>query len=166
MAVWGPRSGLGLVVAGAVFAVDRANKHWLVDVYDLTSRGVIELTGFLDLVMVWNRGISYGLFEQDGDLGRAVLVALAVVLSVVLVIWLARTRARAVAVGLGLILGGALSNPVDRLIWGAVADFYRLHLFGYSWYVFNVADGAIVAGAAILLYLSLDFGHKSAEKRR
>ncbi|NND50164.1 MAG: signal peptidase II [Rhizobiales bacterium] len=166
MQLVGPRSRLGLAVAFAVFVIDRVNKHWLVDIYDLPARGVIEVTGFFDIVMVWNRGISYGLLQQDGDLGRYGLIVLALILSLVLVIWLARTTSAAMALALGLVIGGALSNPIDRMIWGAVADFYRLHAWGYSWYVFNVADAAIVVGAIFLLYLSFDFGHKSAEKRR
>jgi signal peptidase II len=166
MRVWGPRSRFGLATALAVLVIDRVNKHWLVDQYDLARRGAVELTGFLDLVMVWNRGVSYGLLQQDGDAGRYALVGLALALSAVLVVWLARTASAFVALGLGLVIGGALSNPIDRLVWGAVADFYRLHAWGYSWYVFNLADAAIVAGAAILLYSSFDVGHKSAEKRR
>ncbi len=166
MPLWGPRSKLGLATALVVFVVDRINKHWMVDIYGLPARGSIEVTGFLDVVMVWNRGISYGLFQQHGDLGRYGLIILALILSVILIAWLARTLGSATAIALGLMLGGAVSNPIDRMIWGAVADFYRLHAWGYSWYVFNVADAAIVAGAAILLYLSLDFGQKSAEKRR
>ena len=166
MQLVGPRSRLGLTVAFAVFVIDRVNKPWLVEIYDLPARGVVEGTGFFDIVMVWNRGISYGLLQQDGDLGRYGLIVLALVLSLVLVVWLARTTSAATALALGLVIGGALSNPIDRMIWGAVADFYRLHAWGYSWYVFNVADAAIVVGAIFLLYLSFDFGHKSAEKRR
>ena len=163
--LWGPRSRLGFAIAAVSLILDRVNKVWLVDLYDLPARGMIEVTPFLDLVMVWNRGISYGLFQQDGDFGRYALIVLAAVLSLVLAVWLARTKSMATAVGLGLVLGGAISNAIDRMVWGAVADFYRLHAFGYSWYVFNLADAAIVAGAAVLLYLSLEIGHKRVEKQ-
>lgn len=166
MRLVGPCSGLGLAVATIVFVLDRLNKLWLVEFYDLPGRGRVEVTPFLDLVMVWNRGISYGLLQQDSDLGRQLLIVFSFAVAVVLMVWLARIRRGTLALGLGLIIGGALSNPVDRLIYGAVADFYRLHAFGWSWYVFNLADAAIVAGGAILLYESFDFGHKSARNRQ
>ena len=166
MRLSGPRSGLGLAVAALVFALDRANKLWLIEGLDIAGSGPLEVTPFLDLVMVWNPGISYGLLQRGDDLWRYALIGFALAVSAVLVLWLARVRGRAVAIGIGLVLGGALSNPVDRLVYGAVADFYRLHAFGHSWYVFNLADAAIVAGAAILLYESFDLGHKSARKRQ
>jgi len=162
----GKFSRLGLGIFAFVFVIDRINKYWLVEVVDLSSTGPIEITNFFDLIMVWNRGISYGLFQQDGILGRYFLVFVSILLSSVLLVWLERTTSKWTAVSLGCILGGALSNPVDRLVWGAVADFYRLHGFGLSWYVFNIADVAIVVGAVILLYLSFVSGHKSVENHR
>jgi signal peptidase II len=159
---WGAYSRTGLGLAAIVFVLDRVNKHLLVDLYDLGERGRVALIPVLDLVLVWNRGVSYGLLPQDGDLGRYLLAAFAVIVSAVLALWLARAEGRAFAFGLGLVIGGALSNAVDRLIWGAVADFYSLHAFGFYWYVFNLADAAIVAGVAGLLYVSFFAGHKSA----
>ena len=165
-AVWGPRSAFGLVLALAVFVADRANKIWFLDGLALAQRGRVEVTPFFDLVMVWNRGISYGLFPQDSDLGRWGLVLFAVAASIGLAVWLARSVGTATPAALGLIIGGALGNALDRVLYGAVADFYSLHAFGFYWYVFNLADVAIVAGVALLLYLSLATSHKSAEKPR
>lgn len=161
--VWGRYSFFGLVVASVIFIADRANKIWLVDIWDLAERGRVELTPFLDLVLVWNRGVSYGLFAQGTDTGRYLLFAFAIVVSIALVIWLARADGRGMALGLGLVIGGAISNASDRLIYGAVADFYSLHAMGFYWYVFNLADVAIVAGVAALLYVSFGSDHKSAE---
>jgi signal peptidase II len=106
---------------------------------------------FLDLVMVWNRGISYGLFQQDGLVGRLILLAISVAACVFLVFWLKRDVTRLEAWALGLILGGAAGNAVDRLAYGAVADFVLLHAGSFEWYVFNIADAAIVVGVALLL---------------
>ena len=124
--------------------------------FDLQARGIVRLTPFLDLVLIWNKGISYGLFQQDGPLGQWVLLALTAIAVALLWIWLARSTSRLTAVSLGLIIGGAVGNAIDRMAYGAVADFVLLHLttasFSFKWYVFNLADAAIVAGVAGLLY--------------
>lgn len=160
----GPLTRLGAAVALAVFLVDRACKWLLLEPVDIAARGPIEVTPFFNLVLVWNRGVSYGLFQQDSDFGRAILVAITVVAAGALWIWLSRTRVRIGAISLGLIIGGALGNGVDRMIYGAVADFFHFHAFGWSWYVFNIADVAIVAGVAGLLYESIRDSHKRAQK--
>jgi len=158
----GPWSRFGLAVALAVFVVDRVHKGWMLGVYDIAEKGSVKLTPFFELVLVWNRGISYGLFQQDGALGRFVLILFTVAVIGALGLWLAAARAWLTAIGLGLIIGGAASNLVDRLVYGAVADFFHFHAYGYSWYVFNFADAAIVAGVAGLLYDSGFGRHKSA----
>lgn len=143
---------LGLFVAGGVFAADQALKLWILFVYDLAARGRVPVLPFLDLVMVWNRGISYGLFQQEGLIGRLVLLAISVAACVFLVFWLRRVVSRLEAWALGLILGGAAGNAVDRFAYGAVADFVLLHAGSFEWYVFNIADAAIVVGVVLLLY--------------
>ncbi len=100
-----------------------------------------EILPFMDFVYLWNTGISYGLFPQ-GDVGRWVLLAIKVVAAILFAAWLARTSRRREAVALGLLIGGALGNAVDRLVYGAVFDFISLHAFGFRWYVFNIADVA------------------------
>jgi signal peptidase II len=162
MRLRGPWSRFGLAVALAVFIVDRVHKGWMLGVYDIAEKGRVKLTPFFDLVLVWNRGISYGLFQQDSDLGRWVLILFTAAVIGVLALWLASAHARLAASGLGLIIGGAASNLVDRLAHGAVADFFHFHVYGFSWYVFNIADAAIVAGVAGLLYDSVIGRHKSA----
>lgn len=156
---WGPLSGLGLITALAAAAADQVSKLWLLFVFEIGARQPVTVAPFLDLVLVWNRGISYGLFQQDGPIGQWVLLSLKIVAVALLWVWLARSELRLTAVSLGLIVGGALGNAVDRLAYGAVADFVLLHLttatWSFNWYVFNLADVAIVAGVAGLLYESL-----------
>ncbi|HEY7248291.1 MAG TPA: signal peptidase II [Xanthobacteraceae bacterium] len=157
--LWGPFTPLGLAVAALAAVVDQATKLWLIFAADLAGRGMVRLTPFLDLVLTWNRGISYGLFPQEGPLGQWALLALKAIAAVLLWIWLARAGSRLTAVSLGLIVGGAVGNAIDRVAYGAVADFVLLHIttetFNFQWYVFNLADVAIVAGVIGLLYETL-----------
>ncbi|TMI99942.1 MAG: signal peptidase II [Alphaproteobacteria bacterium] len=156
--LFGPLTRYGLIVALIVCAIDQAAKLWLLNVFDLANRGIVHLTPFLDLVLTWNTGISYGLFPQEGDLGRYVLLALKAGAVLILWVWLARAESRLTALALGLIIGGAFGNAIDRLAYGAVADFVLFHIttpgFNFTWYVFNLADAAIVAGVVGLLYES------------
>ncbi len=151
---WGPLSKLGLLMAVLAFAVDQLHKWWMLGPFDIASKGRVTVTPFFDLVLGWNRGISYGLFAQNTALGRYFLIAMAVVISGALWVWLARTARPLTAAGLGLVIGGALANALDRVVYEAVADFFLLHAYGYSWYIFNIADVAIVAGVGVLLYES------------
>jgi signal peptidase II len=157
--LWGPFTRLGLAVALAAAAVDQAIKLWIIFGTDLGAGGRIELLPFLDLVLTWNTGISYGLFPQEGPLGQWALLALKAIAAALLWIWLARASSRLTAVALGLIIGGAIGNAIDRLAHGAVADFVLLHVttasFNFKWYVFNIADAAIVGGVVGLLYETL-----------
>ncbi|HET7210285.1 MAG TPA: signal peptidase II [Methyloceanibacter sp.] len=160
--LWGPMTPLGLGIALATVLADQAHKAWMLYVYDIGAKGIVPLTPFFDLVLVWNRGISYGLFPQDSALGRWGLIVFALAASLAFTIWLARLTTPLGAVSIGLIIGGAIGNAIDRIAYGAVADFFSLHLFGLQWYVFNIADAAIVAGVVGLLYESLFRGHKKA----
>ena len=157
--LWGPLTRFGLAVAVAAAAIDQAAKLWLLFIFDLGARGIVTLTPFLDLVLTWNTGISYGLFRQEGPLGQWALLALKAIAVVLLWIWLSRTTSRLTALSLGLIIGGAIGNAIDRVAYGAVADFVLLHAttesFSFRWYVFNLADVAIVAGVIGLLYETL-----------
>lgn len=155
----GPHTWTGLAVAALTCALDQALKLWLIFVYDLGSRGMVPLAPFLDLVLTWNTGISYGLFAQESVLGRWLLFGFKVAAVVFLWAWLARAANRLTALALGLLIGGAVGNAIDRAVYGAVADFVYFHLSGatweFRWYVFNLADAAIVAGVIGLLYDSL-----------
>ena len=157
--VWGPLSALGLAVAALACVIDQAAKLWLLDVFDLAGRGHVALTPFLDLVLTWNTGISYGLFPQQGAFGQWALLAFKAAAVVFLWIWLARAPSRLTAIALGLIVGGAVGNAIDRLHWPGVMDFVLFHIdtaaWSFRWYVFNLADIAIVAGVVGLLYDSV-----------
>lgn len=150
---------LGLVTAAAAAVVDQAVKVWLLYGFGLTERSRIPVTPFLDVVLAWNTGISYGLFQQSGPLWQWVLFAFKLIAVVLLLAWLAQTRSRLAGVSLGLIVGGAIGNAVDRALHGAVMDFVLFHIAGptwtFQWYVFNFADAAIVAGVVGLVYESL-----------
>ena len=156
---WGRVSAFGFAVAAVACALDQFSKVWVLQAYDLGAKGVVKVTSFADLVLTWNTGISYGWFQQEGPFGQGVLLALKAVAVVLLWIWLARSSSRFAGLSLGLIIGGAIGNALDRLSYGAVADFVLLHLetasWRFNWYVFNLADVAIVAGVAVLLYESI-----------
>jgi signal peptidase II len=115
----------------------------------------IEVTPFFDLVLAMNKGISYGLFQQDGSIGRWLLVMVNLAAIGLFTFWLFRVNGRLMAAALGLLIGGALGNAIDRAIYGAVVDFALLHWGAWRWYVFNLADAAIVAGVIGLLYDAL-----------
>ncbi|MEM9223895.1 MAG: signal peptidase II [Pseudomonadota bacterium] len=138
-----------LGLTAAVFIADQLTKNWVLFGTDASSQP-IAATPFLNIVLVWNRGISYGLF-QTGGAGRWILVALTLAGTLALLVWLVRARHTLVRFSLGAIVGGALGNLVDRVAYGAVVDFIQLHANGFSWYVFNIADAAIVLGVIGLL---------------
>jgi signal peptidase II len=161
-ALWSPWAPFGLAIAAAVCVSDQAVKFWLYYIYDLGARGQVRILPFLDLVLTWNRGISYGLFQQESALGQWALLALSAIAVVLLWIWLNRAGSRLTMLALALIIGGALGNAIDRLHWPGVMDFVLFHIhtreISFNWYVFNLADAAIVAGVVGLLYESLLLG--------
>lgn len=161
--LFGPLTAFGAAVAVAACLVDQALKLWLLFVYHLADRGAVAVAPFVDLVLTWNTGISYGWFQQNGPVGQWALLAFKAIAVALLWIWLARAPSRLSALALGLIIGGAVGNAVDRVTYGAVADFVLLHVetatWRFNWYVFNLADVAIVAGVALLLYESVWGGH-------
>jgi signal peptidase II len=143
---------LGFSAAVVTLILDQATKLYTLFVYDLPVKEPVEFVPFINLIVVWNRGISYGLFQQHSDLGRWVLIVISILAAIGLTVWIRRTSAKLLAVSLGLIAGGAIGNVIDRLAYGAVFDFIQFHIGSWSWYVFNVADAAIVAGVVGLLY--------------
>ena len=152
--LWGQWSRLGLTVALSTCLIDQAHKWWMLGIYRIQDKGRVAITPFLDLVYAKNVGISYGM--MPGWLGPWVLFAFAILASIGLYLWLVRgPTTRLVAYSLGLVIGGAIGNAIDRLVLGGVADFFSAHAFGFYWYVFNLADVAIVAGVAGLLYDSI-----------
>jgi signal peptidase II len=152
-------TAIGASAAAIVCVLDQALKLWLLFAFQLAERGRVAVAPFVDLVLTWNTGISYGWFQQDGPIGQWALLGFTAVAVALLWIWLARAGSRQTALALGLIVGGALGNAIDRLAYGAVADFVLLYAqtatWRFNWYVFNLADVAIVAGVGLLLYESL-----------
>ena len=160
--LYGKLTGFGIVVAVVTAAADQAAKLWLLFGFDLGARGPVHLGPFIDLVLVWNTGISYGLFPQVGPLGQWALLGVKAAAVALLWVWLAHATSRLTALALGLIIGGAIGNAIDRAAYGAVADFVLFHIdtpnWTFRWYVFNLADVGIVAGVIGLLYDSLVAG--------
>ena len=152
----GPFTRDGVAAALVVALLDQTLKLWLLYSFELGKLGRVVILPFFDLALVWNRGISYGWLSQDTALGMWMLLGFKVVVVIVLWGWLSQAENRLTAVSLGLIIGGAIGNGIDRLAHGAVVDFALLHIttetFSFNWYVFNLADVAIVAGVAGLLY--------------
>lgn len=153
-----PRA-IGLLAALLALALDQAHKYWMIEVFGIAERQPVTVAPFLDILLSWNYGVSYSLFPAHEGAARAMLLAAQGVIVAGLAFWLTRARDRLTALALGLVIGGALGNAADRLLRGAVADFFYLHttlpVGPLANYVFNVADVAITAGAALLLYESL-----------
>lgn len=162
--IWGRLSGFGLMIAALAFVADQTHKYWMIHIFNIAGRGRVQVTPFLDLVMVWNPGVSYGLFPQNDAAGRLLLIAIGIAAAIALCLWLAQLTSAWTAASVGLIAGGALGNTVDRIVYGAVADFFSLHVSGFYWYVFNVADVAIVAGVIGLLGETVFGSHKNVAK--
>lgn len=151
---------LGLATAVVVLVLDQITK-WLVLDYVMQPPRVIEVTSFFNFVMVWNQGVSFGMFAHEAELVRWALIAVSLAITGFLVNWLRKADKSLVALALGMVIGGAIGNVVDRLRFGAVADFLDFHLLGYHWPAFNVADAGIMVGVVLLIYDSL-FGRRDA----
>ena len=149
--IYPARFQVGILVALAVLAADQASKYWVLHVLHLPDIGQLVLLPVLNLTMVWNRGVTFGLLAGFGDWGTMALTIIALAVVVVLGFWLRRAGSALMAGSIGAIAGGAVGNVLDRLRYGAVVDFIHAHVGGWSWYVFNVADAAIVCGVAALL---------------
>src|SRR5882724_9433014 len=146
----------GIVAAIVTLALDQASKLWLLYGLDIGHRGTVRITPFFDLVLAWNIGISFGWFQNDNAAAQIALMIVKALAVIALAIWMARSQTLMATVALGLIIGGAIGNGIDRLAYGAVVDFALFHVqIGgntFNWYVFNLADVAIVAGVMALLY--------------
>lgn len=146
---------LALIVAGVVVVVDQASKFWLIGIMEANGFQTLPITGFFNLVMVWNQGISFGMLGGAPDTMRWVLVVFAVLVAIALLVWAGRLTSWLMAAAAGLIAGGAIGNAIDRVHYGAVADFFDVHAGGYHWPAFNIADSAITIGVVILIYDAL-----------
>lgn len=150
------------LVALVTLVLDQWSKHWMLTgilpcLSGPTGPGCavntpwIEVTGFFNLVMVWNHGVSFGMFASVHDIMPYVLIAVALAISILLLFWLRRTDRMINALAIGLVVGGAIGNVIDRIRFGAVADFLDFHVAGWHWPAFNVADCGVVVGVCLLL---------------
>lgn len=146
---------LGYSIAALVFGIDQMVKFWVLHVIHLPERGYIEVLPFFRLTYVGNVGVSMGLFRAGTDTGRWLLVAVTAAIAIAVAVWIAREKQRPDALALGLVLGGALGNIVDRIRFGHVVDFLHFFLGEHSFWVFNVADAGISCGVLLLLARAL-----------
>jgi signal peptidase II len=141
---------LGLTVALVLLGLDQLTKWAALHLLDLPARP-IAVTPFFNLVMVWNRGVSFGMLDRLGAVAPWLLSGLALAVVIGLLFWLRRSENAMMAIGLGLVIGGALGNVIDRLRYGAVVDFLDFHLAGWHWPAFNLADAGICVGAGLIV---------------
>jgi signal peptidase II len=151
--------GLGLAVAVAILVADQATKYWILGLFagQPPGAGFMEVTPFFNLVLTWNRGMSFGLFNTDAAMNALVFTVLAAVIVGGLLVWLRRVQDTLLALAIGLVIGGAVGNVIDRLLpsRGAVVDFLDFHLAGWHWFAFNLADAAICVGVGLMVIDSL-----------
>ena len=143
----------GLLIAAVVLVLDQLTKLWVLDVFGALppAERIRPFASIFNLVLVWNRGVSFGLFNNDAGVNALVFSALAAVIVVALVVWLSRVQAPILALAIGLVIGGAIGNVADRLRLGAVVDFLDFHVGLWHWPAFNVADSAICVGVGLIL---------------
>ncbi len=153
----------GLLIAAGIFAADRVTKWLAVDLWDFANDPVVA-GPFLNFILVWNPGVSFGMFQTSAEFVQWLLAAFAVAVSIALAVWLSRTGSGLLAVALGLVIGGALGNAPDRILWGAVADFIDFHIGDWHWFVFNIADAAVVVGFGLILLDGLFAGKSRSIK--
>lgn len=154
------RGWLTYGLAALVIVLDQASKYWILNVYDLPAKGSTPILPFFSLSMVWNRGVSFGLFRADVDLARWGLAIFSLGVAIALGLWARRNDRLLPAVALGLVIGGAIGNLIDRVRFGAVVDFLDFGGLHFPW-VFNVADSGITIGVALLL-LDSAVSHRKA----
>lgn len=155
---------LAALIALTTLVLDQASKLYLLFVFELFLHEPVSLGPFAELIVVWNRGISYGLLQQETDLGRWLLVGFSLSVAIGLGVWMLRTPHRFLAASIALIVGGAIGNVIDRIAYGAVFDFVHVYVGTFSWYVFNIADAAIVAGVIGLVYDSFVLEGRRAKR--
>lgn len=159
----GIKIGIALIVIG--FLVDQIHKYYMLYVVDIGNTQPIEITSFFLLVLAWNTGISYGLLGSESPYWPYALTMFAVLLSAGFFYWLWTAKRALVSISLGLVIAGALSNALDRVLYGAVADFFYLSAGNYSWYIFNLADCWITFGAIGLIWDTFTTASDESKKR-
>lgn len=141
-----------MVMLFVVLVCDQLSKYWVLNIFDLPAKGSVKILPFLNFTMVWNKAITFGMLSgQLGQYGPIIFAIVAFLIAAGLFVWMIRASKLCVVLSLGAIIGGAIGNIIDRLRFQAVVDFIHLHVGGWSWYVFNIADSAIVCGVGMLL---------------
>ena len=151
-----------IILSIFIFLLDFSSKYFLISYYDLGSKGRVYVTPFLDFILVLNPGISFGILSNGDNIQRWILSALSILVIFYLYYWSTKSLSKLIKISLFVMIGGALGNVFDRLIYGKVIDFISLHVFNYYWYVFNIADIAIVLGGLIIL---IDLTRESLAKK-
>lgn len=141
------------LVACITMALDQLHKWYMLSVMDIAHRPPVELASFFKLVMVWNQGVSFGMLTHDAGYMRWFLIAVALIICAIMARLGLKSELRLERIGYGMVIGGAFANVIDRVRFGAVADFFYFHVGSFSWPAFNVADSAICIGVAILLWM-------------
>lgn len=154
---------MGIMIALTIAILDQLSKWWIVEKV-MQPPQVIPVTSFFNIVMGWNRGVSFGMFASDSPYNQWFLSALAISVAIGLTVWLWKNDNLLIATALGLVIGGAIGNAIDRLRFGAVADFLDFFIANYHWPAFNVADIGISCGAALLIFDSLFRNQESPKK--
>ncbi len=154
--------GLGLTIAGLVVVLDQLTKWWILEYVMQPIPHVVEVTPFFNLVLAWNQGVSFGMFSNETAIMPYILSAVALAIVVVLLGWLRSADRVLVALSIGMVIGGAIGNIVDRLRFGAVTDFLDFHAFGWHFWAFNVADAGISVGVVLLILDGLLAGDDKA----
>ena len=142
---------LGMILAGIIFFLDQLSK-WIVLNHLMVPPQTYPVTSFFNIVLTWNRGVSFGMLSSNNPYGPWALALIAFVFASLLVLWIWRATTKLMALAFGMVLGGAVGNLIDRVRFGAVTDFLDFHAYGYHWYTFNIADAAIVTGVTLILF--------------
>ncbi len=156
-------ASIGVHMAAVVALADQFSKWWILNSIMSPRPHVVEVAPFFNLVLSWNRGITFGILNGDHSWTPYVFVASSGLVLAFLTAWLFRASRMAEALALGLVIGGAVGNMIDRVRYGAVVDFLDFHMFDFHWYAFNVADSAIVCGVGLILFDQLITGEKKEQ---
>jgi signal peptidase II len=142
----------GLAAAIVVAVLDQLSKAAILGFFSGQGFGTHErITPFFNLVLTYNRGMSFGLFNNGAGVNALLFSLLAAGIVAVLVFWLSRVESPFLAVAIGLVIGGAIGNVIDRIRFGAVVDFLDFYIGSWHWPAFNIADSAICVGVAAML---------------
>ena len=154
---------IGLIIVAVAVVLDQLSKFWVLN-YVLGTYPYIKITSFFNVVNAWNTGVSFSMFSSNGSWGTVILCVLALFIVAMLLWWLKKEKSLLMQIALGMVIGGAVGNVIDRIRLGAVFDFLDFHVMGYHWPAFNVADSAICVGAALIFVKSLRQDKKGEKK--